>query len=102
MKMYWIRLRFRLNWLIPIDPKILSKVIPPFETKLGAGRLDLRWTTLTSQVQFFEKPARLIRGESACNPRLICLDAAIGAQMLRRERVTDSAGRFSVPSLLGW
>jgi hypothetical protein len=36
---------------------ILSKVIPPFDTKLGAGRLDLRWTTRESQVQFFEKSA---------------------------------------------
>ena len=45
---------------------------------------------------------RLIRGESACNPRFNCLDAAIGAHMLRHERVIASAGGFSVPSLLGW
>ncbi len=38
---------------------ILSKVIPPFETKLGAGRLFLRWTTRQSQVQYFEKPAEV-------------------------------------------
>jgi len=43
--------------LIRIEPKILSKVIPPFESKLGAGRLYLRWTTRQSQVQYFEKPA---------------------------------------------
>ncbi len=50
---------FRLKWLNRIEPKILSKVIPPFETKLGAGRLFLRWTTRQSQVQFFEKPAEV-------------------------------------------
>jgi hypothetical protein len=33
------------------QPKILSKVIPRFESKLGAGRLSLRWTTRRSQVQ---------------------------------------------------
>lgn len=38
-------------------PTILSKVIPPFDTKLGSGWLDLRWTTRKSQVQFFEKSA---------------------------------------------
>ena len=45
--------------LIRIEPKILSKVIPPFESKLGAGRLYLRWTTRQSQVQYFEKPAEV-------------------------------------------
>ena len=45
--------------LIRIEPKILSKVIHPFETKLGAGRLYLRWTTRESQVQYFEKPTEV-------------------------------------------
>jgi len=45
--------------LIRIEPKILSKVINPFETKLGAGRLYLRWTTRESQVQYFEKPTEV-------------------------------------------
>jgi hypothetical protein len=47
------------NWLLLNQPKILSKVIPRFETKLGAGRLFLRWTTRQSQVQFFEKLAEV-------------------------------------------
>ena len=45
--------------LIRIEPKILSKVIHPFETKLGTGRLYLRWTTRKSQVQYFEKPTEV-------------------------------------------
>jgi hypothetical protein len=36
------------------QPKILSKVITRFESKLGAGRPVLRWTTQTSQVQLRE------------------------------------------------
>ena len=87
--------------LIRIEPKILPKVIHPFETKLGAGRLYLRWTTRKSQVQFLKSQPRLIRGESACNPRSNCLDAAAGLRMRQHVR-NGSAGRFSVPSLLGW
>jgi hypothetical protein len=45
------------------QPKILSKVITPFESKLGAGRPDLRWTTSTSS-PVKSKPAGTDRGES--------------------------------------
>jgi hypothetical protein len=59
IKKWWVGTRFRLKWRIPIEPAILSKVIPPFETKLGAGRHYLRWTTRQSQVQYFEKLAEV-------------------------------------------
>ena len=41
------------------QPTILSKVIPRFESKQGAGRPFLRWTTRQSQVQYFEKIGRV-------------------------------------------
>lgn len=44
------------------QPKILSKVIPRFESKQGAGRPFLRWTTRKSQVQYFEKTGRVLLG----------------------------------------
>jgi hypothetical protein len=49
------------------QPKILSKVITRFESKVGLERHFLRWTTRKSQGQSREA-AGLTRGESACNP----------------------------------
>jgi len=51
-----------MKWVLLRQPKILSKVIPLFETKLGSGRLFLRWTTQQSQVQFFEESAEFEQG----------------------------------------
>ena len=51
------------------QPKILSKVITRFESKVGLERHFLRWSTRKSQDQYREA-AGLTRGESACNPEL--------------------------------
>jgi hypothetical protein len=38
--------------LVRAQPKILSKVITRFESKLGAGRPDLRWMTTANSLQY--------------------------------------------------
>ena len=55
--------RMSKNPLMRPQPKILSKVITPFESKLGAGRPDLRRTTSTSS-PVTSKPAGTDGGES--------------------------------------
>ncbi len=43
--------RMTRKWLVPEQPKILSKVIDLFESKLGSERPFLRWSTHPSQYQ---------------------------------------------------
>ncbi len=86
--------------LIPEQPKILSKVIPRFESKLGAGRHFLRWTTQTSQSQLLKIPAGYVLGGKVLALRgLSSRSRASPCQLRAIGRVNDRAPilRTSLP-----
>jgi hypothetical protein len=99
---WWVGSLVSIISRILSQPKILTKVIPRFGTKLGTGRPFLRWTIHPSQVQYLKSRPSFVRGELfACYPRSLVVDTATGAhQPSGSMRVGGMA--ILLPSSLGW